>query len=118
LGNLDKVQNVILGHLKRIQDEPIPGDELQTAKDMILTAHHLSRESLSSQAVNAALDEVLGMGWDHEKRYAELIREVTVEDVQKLARELFANTLVVRTIPEKPVEALPRQTANRHSSTP
>ncbi len=118
LGNLDKVQNVILGHLKRVQDEPIPGEELQTAKDMILSAHHLSRESLSSQAVNAALDEVLGMGWDHEKRYLELIRKVTVEDVQKLAKELFANTLVVRTIPEKPVETRPQKTASHHSPTP
>jgi zinc protease len=118
LGNLDKVQNVILGHLKRIQDEPIPSSELETARDMILTMHHLDRESLSSQAVNAAVDEVLGMGWDYEKRYPELIRKVTAEEVQQLARELFANTLVVRAIPEKPVEALPRKTASRHSSIP
>jgi zinc protease len=68
--------------------------------------------------VNAALDEVLGMGWDHEKRYLELIRKVTVEDVQKLAKELFANTLVVRTIPEKPVETRPQKTASHHSPTP
>jgi zinc protease len=116
LTNLDKVQNVILGHLKKIQEEPIPGSELETAKDMILTMHHLSQESLASQAFNAAVDEVLGMGWDYEKRYPDLIRKVTVEEVQKLAKELFANALVVRTIPEKPAEALPQQTANRHSS--
>ncbi len=118
LTNLDKVQNIILGHLKKIQEEPIPVSELETAKDMILTMHHLSRESLASQAFNAAVDEVLGMGWDYEKRYPDLIRKVTVEEVQKLARELFGNTLVVRTIPERPAEALPQQTANRHSSVP
>jgi zinc protease len=116
LANLDKVQNVILDHLKRIQEEPVPLAEFETARDMIITMHQLGRESLGSQAQSAAVDEVLGLGWDHDQRYPDLIRKVTVEDVQNLARELFANTLVARTVPENPVEILPQQAVDRHSS--
>jgi zinc protease len=116
LGNLDKVQKVILSHLKRVQDEPVPAKELETAKDMILTTHHLEQESLDSQAQNAAVDEALGLGWDYETRYPEMIRKVTARDVQNLAREILAHTLVVRTIPEKPVEILPQnQASTRHA---
>lgn len=115
LANLEKVQNVILDHLKRIQHEPIPQAEFETARDMIITMHQLGRESLRSQAQSAAVDEVLGLGWDHDQKYPDLIRKVTADEVQSLARELFANTLVARTIPENPVEILPQQAVDRHS---
>jgi zinc protease len=115
LSNLEKVQEIILAQLKRIQDEPIPPGEFETARNMILTAHHMGRESLAAQAQSAALDEVLGVGWDYDERYPDLIRRVTVEEVQILARELFANTLVVRTLPESPGEILPPQAPQRHS---
>jgi zinc protease len=55
------------------------------------------------------------VGWDYDERYPDLIRRVTVEEVQSLARELFANTLVVRTLPESPGEILPPQAPQRHS---
>lgn len=115
LANLDKVQKVILDHLERIQREPISEAEFERAKDMIITMHHLGRESLASQAQSAAVDEVLGLGWDHDRRYPDLIRKVTAQEVQKLAQELFANTLVVRTIPEKPADILPKQAGNSHT---
>jgi zinc protease len=117
LGNLEKVQKAILSHIKRIRNERVPASELETAKDMILTMHHLEQESLGVQAQNAAINEVLGLGWNYEKHYPELIRNVTAQDVQNLARELFAHTLVVRTIPEKPVEIMPVKPSSRHSST-
>lgn len=117
LGNLEKVQKAIQGHLKKIMNEPVPAAELEIAKDMILTTHHLEQESLGAQAQNAAVNEVLGLGWDYEKRYPELIRKVTVQDVQSLARELFTHTLVTRTIPENPVEIMPAKASSPHSST-
>jgi zinc protease len=116
LGNLTRVEGLILEHLKRLQSEPVPESELAMAKDMLLTAHELAKESLEAQASGAAVNEVLGMGWDYETRYPDLVRAVTAEQVQSLARELFQHTLTARTLPEKPVEILraPRESRHMH----
>jgi len=105
-GNLDKVQTSILANLERLREEPVSEAELKTAKNMLLTAHRMNLESPALQARSAALDEVLGLGYDYDERYDELIEAVTAEQIQNLARKLFTNTLIVRTLPERPVEIL------------
>ena len=116
MGNLTKVEGIIREQLKRIGAEPVPEAELTTAKDMLLIAHEMQKESLDSQAQDAAVNGVLGLGWDYESRYPALVRAVTAEQVQALARELFQHTLTVRTLPEKPVEVLqvPREDQHMH----
>lgn len=106
LGNLEKVQGTILQNLKRLAEEPIPPDELERTKEMLLTAHSLELESLDSQAQSVAVNEVLGLGWDYDVKYPDLIRAVTAEQIQQMAKELFAHTITVRTLPENPVEIL------------
>ncbi len=106
MGNLGKVQDIISANLKRLADEPVPKAELEKAKESLLVGQKLGRETLDAQASSAALNEVLGLGWDYDSRYPEMIRAVTAEQIQTLARELFANTLTARTLPEHPVEIL------------
>lgn len=98
--NLDRVQGIILANLKRLCDEPIPAEELESARDMLLTSHRLEAESLSAQAQRAALNEALGLGYAYDEKYVQEIRNVKAQDIQALARELFSHTLVVRTLPE------------------
>ncbi len=45
-------------------------------------------------------------GWNYDERYILLIEAVTAEPIQNLARELFAKTLIARTIPERRVDIL------------
>jgi zinc protease len=104
--NVDKVQNIILGHLKRLSEELVPAEELEAAKDMLLTSRRMEMESLDAQAQGAAVNEVLGLGWDYDQRSAELIRAVKAEEVRALAKELFSHMLIARTLPENPVEIL------------
>lgn len=114
LGNLPKVDAIIREHLKRVTTEPVPESELTTAKNMLLIAHEMQKESLDSQAQDAAVNEVLGLGWNYESHYPDLVKAVTAEQVQALARELFQHTLTVRTLPEKPVEVLQVPREDRH----
>ena len=93
-------------NLKRLKDEPVPQSELDQAKETMLVGLKLSRETLSSQAADAALNEVLGLGWDYSQRYPDLIRAVTANQVKDMARRLFTNTLIARTLPERPIEIL------------
>ena len=75
-------------------------------------------ESLDAQAQGAAVNELLGLGWDYDRKYPQLVRDVKAESVQRLAKELFSNTLVVRTIPEHPVEILAHPTVKSDVGTP
>ena len=106
MANLPKVEEVIQQNLKRLKDEPVPQSELEKAKETMLVGLKLARETLSSQASDAALNEVLGLGWDYSQRYPDLVKAVTANQVRDLARRLFTNTLIARTLPERPVEIL------------
>jgi zinc protease len=106
MANLTKVQDVVQQELKRLMEEPVAESELAKAKETMLVGLKLSRQTLASQASEAALDETLGLGWDYSRRYPELVRAVTADQVRDLARKLFTDTLTARTLPEKPTEIL------------
>ncbi|MFQ5841222.1 MAG: hypothetical protein ACE5I8_02195 [Thermodesulfobacteriota bacterium] len=81
-------------------------EELKLAKEMIITMHDLGLETNASQAFSAAVSEALGLGYDWDQRYRDLIQGVTREDVQRVAKKIFKYHLIATTIPRKPVEAV------------
>jgi zinc protease len=106
MANYQSVVDIILEKLARIQRQPLTAEELKGAKDMVVTMHEMSLETDGAQAQSAAVNEVLGLGYDWDARYPELIGKVTAEDVLRVARELFRHHLLVSAIPENPVEAI------------
>ncbi len=106
MGNYEKVVEIILGKMEKIQQQPLEAEELAAAKDMVITMHEMSLETNGAQAQSAAVNEVLGLGYNWDARYPELIRQVSAEDVIRVARRLFKHHLLVSAIPEKPVEAI------------
>jgi zinc protease len=117
MANYEKVVEIILEKLEDIRQKPLDPKELATAKDMVITMHEMSLETNGAQARSAAVNEALGLGYDWDARYPELIRKVTAEDVLRVARRLFGHHLLVSTIPEKPVEAIipPEQRQRMHA---
>jgi len=116
MGNLDKVQGIIMANLKRLATEPVPQAELARAKESLLVGQKLGRESLDNQASNAALNEVLGLGWDYDRGYSELVGAVTSQQIKDMAKKLFAHTLITRTLPERPVEILASPPPGKHDA--
>jgi zinc protease len=106
MANIDKVRDIILDILGQLADKPATPEELQAAKDMLLTSRRLALTTLESQARGAAVNEVMGLGWNYDREYPALIGAVTAEQVQQLAKDLFSHTLIVRTVPEHPKEIL------------
>ena len=106
MANLDKVEKIVQANLKRLSDELVPKKELDQAKETMLVGQRLGRQTLESQASSAALNEVLGLGWEYGEHYPDLVNAVTPEQVKNLAGKLFAHTLIARTLPEHPVEIL------------
>ncbi|MDR3555217.1 MAG: pitrilysin family protein [Syntrophobacteraceae bacterium] len=106
MANLPGVQKIIEQNLDRLKDQLVPESELARAKDALLVGIKFEKETIESRAGDAALDEVLGLGWNYTDRYPALVKAVTARQVEELARRLFTNTLVVRTLPERPAKTL------------
>ncbi len=106
MGNLERVREVILQNLERLRQERVSEEELKVAQNMLVTAHHMQLERLAARAQSAAVNEVLGLGWDYDQKYPRLVQEVQAQQIQDLAKALFAHTLIVKTLPENPVETL------------
>jgi len=113
MANLPKVEEIIELNLKRLTDELVPDSELEKAKETLLVGLKLGRETLSGQAADAALNEVLGLGWDYSQHYPDLVKAVSANQIKDLARKLFAHTMIARTLPEKPTEILATPPAPR-----
>ncbi|MDZ7616498.1 MAG: hypothetical protein U1E05_05795, partial [Patescibacteria group bacterium] len=56
--------------------------------------------TIEQQALQAALDELYGLGYNYDRSFDERIRSVTLEDVASIARKVFGNRVVVTTSPE------------------
>jgi zinc protease len=106
MANYEKVVEIILAKLEKIQQQPLTSEELAAAKDMVVTMHEMSLETNTAQAGSAAVNEALGLGYDWDARYPKLVEQVSAEDVLTVARRLFQYHLLVSAIPEKPVEAI------------
>jgi len=106
MANYQEVLDIISEMVRRIQEEPVTDNELELAKNMVITMHDLGLETNVSQALSAAVSEALGLGYDWDQGYRDLIQEVTREDVQRVAKRVFQHRLIATTIPRNPVEAV------------
>lgn len=106
LSNYQQVAAIILERLQKIQQDRLEPGELEAARNMCITMHEFGLETNAAQAASAAVNEVLGLGYDWDRRYPDQIRQVQAEDVLRLARKLFQHHLLVSAIPERPVEAV------------
>jgi zinc protease len=106
MSNYEEVVSIILSKLEKIQREPVEPRELEAAKNMCITMHEMGLETTAAQANSAALNEVLGLGYDWDDRYPEHIKKVQAEDVLRVASKLFRHHFLVSAVPEHPIEAV------------
>ncbi len=86
--------------------------EVRQAVNIILTADVLGNQTMQSQAMSAALDELYGFGWDFSRKQAELYQKITPADVRAVGAKYFSGGLLtVVTTPQpdklKQADSLP-----------
>lgn len=87
--NTDEALKVIRQEMKRIQDQPITQKELDEAKSYIIGSLPLSFSSTMAIAANVLSLKEDNWPIDYYDQYPELIRQVSIEDVQRVARKVL-----------------------------
>ncbi len=82
---------VMVGELKKLQNEPVPAKTLSDKKNLFFTGYYLGVETNASQADMLARYELSGKGYEEGTKLMENIRKVTAEDIQKVCNEYIHN---------------------------
>lgn len=86
---IEEARAGLLEEIDRLKEELVGEEEIERAKRNLIGTKEIDRQTNSSQAFEAALDELYGLGYAYGDGYADRIEAVTREDIQRLARKYF-----------------------------
>jgi zinc protease len=96
--------------IAKLASEGLTQEELDRAKAKILGAEAIRNQSASALGGLSATNEIMGLGYDHEKGRAAEISKVTLDDIRSVARKYFRDgksvEVVVGPAPSKTAEPL------------
>ncbi len=85
--NAATAQQGILEIIKDIQEHGVPQDELERAQSYVIGNYRIDHETAERRAWYLGWYETLGVGYQMDAQYPELIQAVTVEDIQRVAQK-------------------------------
>ena len=75
--------------IAKLATDGLTQEELDRAKAKILGAEAIRNQSASALGGLSATNEIMGLGYDHQKVRAEEISKVTLEDIRRVAQKYF-----------------------------
>ena len=99
---LDLAHRELVATLGQIGENGLTEKELARARTAALSAHALDEQSLASQARQAALDSVLGLGLGHSEESLQKLKTITREEVNTFTKDLLSRPSVTTIVsPQK-----------------
>jgi predicted Zn-dependent peptidase len=95
---VEELIDVVVAELRRLKDEPLPEVELRRAKDHLKGSLMLSLESTSSRMSHLARQEIYFARQYGLDETLEGVERVTASEVQRVARDLFADGPLAATV--------------------
>ena len=93
----------IFEELEKVRQHGISDEELKDAKNYLIGNMQIDLQTNGSKAIQMALNELYGLGFDHYTRYLDAIGKVTQEDVKKaVARVILPDRYVFVTVGPSP----------------
>jgi len=96
---VNEVYTIITQQLERARAGQFTEAELARAKTIIDTTKTLQLQSNADRAMQAALDELYGLGYDYTRQYLERVRSVTLEQVHAMAQKYLTVPVVTVVTP-------------------
>ncbi len=101
-GQAPEVAETIRAKFRKAATYEPTQEEIDQAVNVILTAEALQNQAMGDQALDAALNELYGLGWDFRKRQRELYLAVTPEDVLRVGCKYLSGEYVTVVTTPKP----------------
>lgn len=86
---LPVAKKAIFRELDRVRETGLSEDELRKAKRYLLGNLQIDLQTNGSQAMQMALDELYGLGYDNIKRYTRNVERVTIQDIREAVRKII-----------------------------
>ena len=90
----------VKANLEKIRTEGVPAEELDKIKAKLITAHAMKNTTSAERAFQAAVDEIYGLGYDHDETYPARISKVKPDDVRDVVKKYFEHAVIITTSPE------------------
>jgi zinc protease len=87
--NVERTIDGILYEVRRLRDEPVPGDELADSQAFLTGSMPLRLETNEGIGNTLLSIERHGLGFDYLLHYADLVNAVTVEDIQEVTQRIM-----------------------------
>lgn len=97
---LDEAVGIIDGYVEQIKTEYVTDEELELAKQLCVVMDETQNQTNASQAGDAAIAELYGLGYDFTDDYAARIAGVSKEDVMRVAQKYLSNPVTILRRPE------------------
>lgn len=93
--SLATARDGMLAEFERIKNEPVPVEELLRAKNYMIGKFLIDHQKNYSRAFYLGHFDQMGLGWQMDDIYPEMISKVSPEDVQRMANEILTEPVVV-----------------------
>jgi zinc protease len=109
-------REAILAEIEKIKNQPVSGQEVQKAVKQFVSATLSARKTMEGQAQNLGGNWLAANDLNFSERYLAAVKEVTVADVQRVARHYLSaeNRTLFALLPEG---SAPRPPADLESNT-
>jgi zinc protease len=87
--HLESVRAALLEEIRRLRDSPVSSEELVQAKQGLLGARRIARQTFGALASQIGLDELYGLGYNFSEAYDAAVAVLTPQDLQRVAVELL-----------------------------
>jgi zinc protease len=98
--NAGAIAENIVGLIEAVKGGDVPEVRFEAAREQALTGEKLSRLTVADISAQQAVNELFGLGYDEETRYADKIRAVTKGQMVRAAQGYLTQPTVVILTPE------------------
>ena len=91
---LDLAHRELSATLNTIAEKGLTTEELERSRTAALSAHTLDEQSLSSQAKQATLDTILGLGLGNSEKNLQKLKTLSLEEINEFTKHLLSQETV------------------------
>ena len=98
--NAGAIADTIAGLVALVKQGTISDSQFEAAREQAITGDKLSRLTVADLSSQQAVNELVGVGYDEETRFADKVRAVTKGQMQRAAQTYLTQPTVVILTPE------------------